>query len=41
MWQAVRDGRLDVEENSEEWTTMQDMNVNSLRNVLSTVVPEW
>ena len=32
-------GNSTFEENSEEWTTMQDMNVNSLRNVLSTVVP--
>ena len=32
-------GNSTFEENSEEWTTMQDLNVNSLRNVLSTVVP--
>ena len=32
-------GNSTFEENSEEWTTMQDMNVNSLRNVLLAVVP--
>ena len=32
-------GNSTFEENSEEWIAMQDMNVNSLRNVLSAVVP--
>ena len=32
-------GNSTFEENSEEWIAMQDMNVNSLKNVLSAVVP--
>ena len=33
-------GRSTFEENSEEWKNMHDMNVNSLRNMLSAVVPK-